>query len=152
AIARRADEVLDRLPSEIGEELPALLRALTTVSPGEETATARPALLAEVAGTPARSALVAALVEARLLRSDEDAGGQVFIRLAHEALLRRWPRAADIVAANRTFLETRARLRTDAQRWLSEGRNRELLLPSGKRLAEGEELLSSRRPEVDEEA
>ena len=92
-----------------------MLRALTTASPGDETVTARPALLTEVAGTPARSALVRALIDARLLVSDEDAGGHVFVRVAHEALLSRWPRAGDIVNANRNFLETRDRLRADAR-------------------------------------
>ncbi|WP_348625704.1 WD40 repeat domain-containing protein [Mesorhizobium sp. LNHC221B00] len=150
AIARRADEVLDLLAPGIQDALPAVLRALTTASLADETVTARPALYAEVAGTPARSALVSALIDARLLVSDEDAAGHVFVRLAHEALLSRWPRAGDIVNANRNFLATRERLRADAHRWHLENRNRELLLPSGKRLAEGEELMLTRRQEVDD--
>ncbi|RAZ78420.1 hypothetical protein DPM35_07560 [Mesorhizobium atlanticum] len=150
AIARRADEVLDLLAPGIQEALPAVLRALTTANLGDETVTARAALYTEVAGTPARSALVTALIDARLLVCDEDAAGHVFVRLAHEALLSRWPRAADIVNANRNFLATRERLRADAHRWHLESRNRELLLPSGKRLAEGEELMLSRREEVDD--
>ena len=117
AIARRADEVVDALPPDIQEALPAVLRALTTVRPGDEAVTARPVLLTEVAGTPARLALVDALIAARLLVSDEDAAGHVFVRVAHEALLSRWPRASDIVNANRNFLETRARLKADAHRW-----------------------------------
>ena len=128
-----------------------MLRALTTVRPGDEAVAARPALRAEVTGTPQRLALVEALVAARLLVSDEDAAGHVFVRVAHEALLSRWPRASDIVNANRSFLETRARLMADAHRWHSDNRNQELLLPSGKRLAEGEELLLSRREEVDDQ-
>jgi WD40 repeat protein/class 3 adenylate cyclase len=151
AIARCADEVVDALAPDIQEELPIVLRTLTTVRPGDETATARPALRGEVAGTPQRLALIEALVAARLLVSDEDAGGHVFVRMAHEALLNRWPRAGDIVTANRTFLETRARLTADAHRWHSDNRNQDLLLPSGKRLAEGEELLLSRREEVDDQ-
>lgn len=151
AIARRADEVVDALPPDIQEALPAVLRALTTVRPGDETVTASPVLLSEVAGTPARLALVDALIAARLLVSDEDAAGHVFVRVAHEALLSRWPRASDIVNANRSFLETRARLKADAHRWHSDNKNRELLLPSGKRLAEGEELLLSGREEVDDQ-
>ena len=151
AIARRADEVVDALPPDIQEELPVVLRALTTVRPGDEAVAARPALRAEVTGTPQRLALVEALVAARLLVSDEDAAGHVFVRVAHEALLSRWPRAGDIVNANRSFLETRARLMADAHRWHSDNRNQELLLPSGKRLAEGEELLQSRREEVDDQ-
>ncbi len=39
----------------------------------------------------------------------------------------------------------------DAHRWHADNRNQELLLPSGKRLAEGEELLQSRREEVDDQ-
>ena len=52
AIARRADEVVDALPPEIQEALPAVLRGLTTVRLGDETVTARPASLADVAGSP----------------------------------------------------------------------------------------------------
>ena len=151
AVARRADEVVDALPPDIQEALPAVLRALTTVRPGDEAATARPVLFAEVAGTPAGRVLVDALIAARLLVTDEDASGHVFVRVAHEALLSRWPRARDIVNANRNFLETRARLKADTHRWHADDRNRELLLPSGKRLAEGKELLLSRREEVDDE-
>ena len=151
AIARRADEVIEALPPEMQEALPAVLRALTTVRPGDEKVTARPVALGEIAAGRHGRALVEALIAARLLVSDEDVAGHVFVRLAHEALLSRWPRAAEIVNANRTFLETRARLRADAQRWHSDNRNRELLLPPGKRLAEGEELLQSRREEVDDQ-
>ena len=50
AIARRADEVVDALPPDIQEALPAVLRALTTVRLGDETVTARPALLARSRG------------------------------------------------------------------------------------------------------
>ena len=151
AIARRADDVLDALPPDVQEALPVTLRALTTVRPGDEAITARPAPLTEVASTPARLALVNALVAARLLVTDEDVTGLSFVRVTHEALLSRWPRASDIVNANKSFLETRARVTADAHRWHSDSKNAELLLPPGKRLAEGEELLLSRRQEVDDQ-
>ena len=67
AIARRADEVVDALPPDIQDALPAVLRALTTVRLGDEAITAGPASLDEVAGTPAQAALVDALIAARLL-------------------------------------------------------------------------------------
>src|SRR5262245_8196793 len=82
AIARRADEVVDALAPDIQQELPVVLRALTTVRPGDEAVTARPALRAEVTGTPQRLALIDALIAARLLVSDEDAAGHVFVRVA----------------------------------------------------------------------
>ena len=151
AIARRADEVVDALLPEIQAALPSLLRALTTVRLGDETITAGPASLDEVAGTPTQAALVNSLIAARLLASGEDAEGRPVIRVAHEALLTRWPRARAIVNANREFLETRARVQTDARRWHSDRKNPELLLPPGKRLAEAEELLHARRDEVDDQ-
>jgi len=150
AIARRADEVVDALAPDIQDALPALLRALTTVRSGDDAITAGPASLDELAGTPAQAMLVDALIAARLLVSDEDVAGRAVVRVAHEALLSRWPRARDIVNANRAFLETRTRIQSDARRWVSEGRNPELLLPPGKRLGEGEELLQSRRRELDD--
>jgi WD40 repeat protein/class 3 adenylate cyclase len=151
AIARRADEVVDALPPEIQDALPAVLRGLTTVRLGEESVTARPAPLAGLAASPARATLVDALIAARLLVSDEDAEGGAVVRMAHEALLSRWPRARDIVNANRSFLETRARVQADAHQWLLDSRNPDLLLPAGKRLAEAEELLQSRREEIDDQ-
>ncbi|TMJ35382.1 MAG: hypothetical protein E6G89_18710 [Alphaproteobacteria bacterium] len=151
AIARRADEVVDALPAAIQDALPAILRALTTIRPGDEAITIRPASLTEIAGTPAGAVLVDALIAARLLVSDEDVSGSVVVRVAHEALLSRWPRARDIIHANRSFLEMRARLQTEAHRWLSDKKNPELLLPVGKRLAEGEDLLLSRQEEVDDQ-
>jgi WD40 repeat protein len=149
AIARRADEVVDGLPSIIQDALPVVLRSLTTVRLGEETVTARPALRDEVAGSGEQAALVDALIAARLLVSDEDARGQAVVRVAHEALLSRWPRARELVNANRAFLETRARVQADAHRWYSDRKNPELLLPPGKRLAEAEDLLASRRNEIE---
>lgn len=151
AIARRADEVIDALSPEVQATLPIVLRNLVTVRLGEEALTACPAMLSEVAGPPAQRALVDAMIAARLLVSDENAVGEAIVRVAHEALLKRWPRARDIVDANRSFLETRARVQADAHRWLLENKNPELLLPPGKRLAESEELLLSRRDEVEQQ-
>jgi WD40 repeat protein/class 3 adenylate cyclase len=149
AIARRADEVFEALPLTVQEALPAVLRALITVR--DEAVGVRPALAADVANTQAKATLVDALIAARLLVTDENVEGHAVIRLAHEALLSRWPRARDIAAANRSFLETRARLQADARRWLSGEGSPDLLLPPGVRLAEGEELLRSRREEVDDQ-
>jgi type II secretory pathway pseudopilin PulG len=150
AIAQRADEVTGALPTDVQDALPVVISALTTVRQQDEAATARPALRREIAATPAQAALVDALIDARLLVSDEGTEGAAMVRFAHEALLSQWPLAREIIAANREFLATRARVRADARRWLAEDRNPDLLLPSGKRLAEAEDLLLTRREEVDE--
>jgi hypothetical protein len=67
------------------------------------------------------------------------------VRLAHEALLRCWPRLVQWLSANREFLRIRARVSEEAKRWQSEGRLAELLLAPGKPLAEGEFLLAQKQ-------
>ena len=92
AIARRADEVVDALPPDVQDALPSL-------SDPDDRAPRRggnncgAGLASDIAGTAARSVLVEALISARLLISDEDAEGRAVIRVAHEALFSRWPRA-----------------------------------------------------------
>jgi class 3 adenylate cyclase len=150
AIAQRADEVTGALPTDVQDALPAVISALTTVRQQDEAATARPALRREIAATPAQTALVDALIDARLLVSDEETEGAPMVRFAHEALLSQWPLAREIIAANREFLATRSRVRADARRWLAEDKNADLLLPPGKRLAEAEDVLLARREEIDD--
>jgi WD40 repeat protein len=151
AIAQRADEVTGALPTDVQDALPAVISALTTVRQQDEAATSRPALRREVAVTQAQTALVDALIDARLLVSDEGAEGAPMVRFAHEALLSQWPLAREIIAANREFLATRSRVRADAKRWLAEDKNPDLLLPPGKRLAEAEDVLLVRCEEIDDQ-
>ncbi|MHA1529998.1 MAG: nSTAND1 domain-containing NTPase, partial [Alphaproteobacteria bacterium] len=151
AIAQRADEVTGALPTDVQDALPTVISALTTVRQQDEAATARPALRREIAATQEQIALVDALIDARLLVSDEGTEGAPMVRFAHEALLSQWPLAREIIAANREFLATRSRVRADARRWLAENENPDLLLPPGKRLAEAEDVLLARREEIGDE-
>ena len=150
AIAKRADDVVNALPAPVQQALPALLRALITLDRDDGVATARSVLKTQAVHTPEAEALVRALVEARLLVTGGE-GDSTVLRVAHEALLTRWPRAREIITENREFLQARARLQTDADRWLREGKNPEDLLPSGKRLVEAREVLLARRDELDPE-
>ena len=150
AIAQRADEVTAGLPPDVQASLPAVISSLTTVRQQDEAATGRPALRREIAATPAQTALVDALIDARLLVSDEGTEGAPMVRFAHEALLSQWPLAREIIAANREFLATRSRVRADRRRWLAEERSQDLLLPPGKRLAEAEDVLLTRKLEIDD--
>ena len=145
AIAERAEEVCAALPAAT---VGAVLRELVTLREDQDEASARPARRAEVATTPERERIVDALVAARLVVSAGTAAGPV-LRLAHEALIRRWPRLAELTAADREFLRARARLQADRDRWEGEDRSLDLLLPHGKRLAEGVEVLTARRDDID---
>ena len=82
AIAQRADEVTGALPTDVQDALPAVISALTTVRQQDEAATGRPALRREIAATPSQTALVDALIDARLLVSDEGKEGEPMVRFA----------------------------------------------------------------------
>ena len=117
AIATRADETVARLPAEAQAALPRVLRTLTTLGSGADQATmARAASLDEFPAGGAARTLVEALTAARLLVAASD-GAIATVRLAHEALLRRWDRARDQLEADRRDLETRVLIERQERRW-----------------------------------
>jgi hypothetical protein len=151
ALARRADEEYAKLPANVQAALPAVFRALVTVRQGEDEAiVAQPVLREVFAAAADQDALIEAFIQARLFVSDRTSVEQkAMVRLAHEALLRCWPRLVQWLNVNREFLRTRARVSEEAARWQSEDRLPELLLAPGKPLAEGEFLLAQQKQELD---
>ena len=150
ALARRAEEEFAKLPLAVQAVLPAVFRGLVTVRHGaEETMVTQPAPRKAFEAVPEQDALVEAFIQARLLVTDRTSAGEPMVRLAHEAILRRWPRLEKSLADDRDFLRIRARVAEEAARWQSDGRLPELLLQPGKPLAEGEFLLGRRPEELD---
>ena len=129
--------------------LPALLLALVEVDEIKGTATARTVRRSSLSD-PRQRELAEHLVEARLAVADDTGAGQT-VRLAHEALLAHWPRLCALIEEHRDFLIVRRRLQADAASWERHGQHDDFLLPPGRRLAEAEELLSRRRPDLDPE-
>lgn len=78
-------------------------------------------------------ALAEAFVRARLFVA-ELSDGLAGVRVAHEALLRQWPRARDWIQDNRRLLQAKARMRRAAARWIEEGRSADQLLNPGRPL------------------
>jgi tetratricopeptide (TPR) repeat protein len=122
-------------------ELPWLLQHLVVVHADEEGVTGRRMARSQAAADGQRQ-LVQSLVDARLLVS-ELAFGEPVVSVAHEALLRHWPRVVDWIDGNRAALQTRTRLSVLAQRWQRETRRRDLLLPQGRLLEEARALLGN---------
>jgi eukaryotic-like serine/threonine-protein kinase len=143
AIERRAEATFVALDEEAQAELPAVVRQLVTFT-REDAATARAASGEQLMNPPARGRLVEAFVAARLLAADAS-GGRALIRIAHEALGRSWSRMAALIAADRDFLRTRARVESSAHQWEEENKDSEFLLPPGRPLAEAAEILATRR-------
>ena len=123
AIAKRAEDIVGALPTTALEALPRVLRALTAPGgPGVSTA-ARPALLQAFPTGTASRLIVDALLAGRLLVASNERG-EPTVRLAHEALLTRWERAASQTDADKRDLETRGRVESQLSRW-SEGMPRD---------------------------
>lgn len=102
------------------------------------------ALLAD----PDARVLGEAMIEARLLMTDQDDEAQPVVTLCHEAMLKHWSRLKSWAAANREFLMLRSRIAEAAGRWKEEHEDESWLLQPGKPVVEGQHLLE-RRDELD---
>ncbi len=149
AIAHHADQLVEGLPSELNAALPSLLLSLVEIDQIKGTATARTVRRSSLSG-PQQNELADKLVAARLAVADDPGTGET-LRVAHEALLTRWPLFAKLIDEHRDFLIVRRRLQGDAANWQGSGGDADLLLPAGRRLAEAEDVLSKRRADLDPE-
>ncbi|WP_431262514.1 winged helix-turn-helix domain-containing protein [Roseateles chitinivorans] len=163
AIGRRAEALLGELPPAQQEALPRLLPRLVALGGEEASPTSRWLAASELTDAQ-EQALVRAFVDARLLVADRvggmnagaDAdvdgglngsgggsggggirsrvGGVSGYRVAHEALLRRWPRVTAWVAQHRASLAARDELRPWVARWIEADQAGPLLMPRGSTL------------------
>lgn len=124
AIATLADATIAGLPAEAAAELDALLRGVVAESDGRGAPVLRPLPPDWAHGNAARESLLQALVSARLLI--DDAG---HVRVAHEALLRQWPRARDSAALRPESLRLTLALTPLAAAWQQSGAADDLTLP-----------------------
>ena len=139
AMGARAEQVTQALSAQHVAALPRVLSHVVSLSEDDLPVTSRHVPWAALSQA-ADLELVRALVEARLFVSDLDAGVPTF-GIAHDALLRRWPRVAAWIERHRSALQLRTRISAQASRWQSSGRSRELLLPRGAQANQARELL-----------
>ncbi|MGO9238908.1 MAG: AAA family ATPase [Methylocella sp.] len=158
AIGAEAEKAVGALSPEANSRLPRLLRALAEIGSGlgADAAAFRLCDVAweDAASDPASEALVNALLAARILvlRRGATTAAQAparsgrRIRLTHEAVLRTWARAQNIVTEHRDFFRVRGEVMAAQRRW---ARYRDehggrggagLLLAKGVALAEGEDI------------
>lgn len=143
ALAKRADESFTTLDPE--QQAIARRAMLRLTQPGEGTEdTRRRAELNELARRPeerdAVQHVVDALVAARLLTTGGDGQtGARWVDVAHEALIRGWPRLRGWLEEDRKDLVAHHRLTDAADDWEHGGRDPDLLF-RGTRLAEARDL------------
>lgn len=139
ALATRAEEVWNGLDAALRGTLPAVLRSLVEIDARNRGAVARRTAPLARFDAGAR-ALIAAFVDARLFTAGSDEAGSPTVSVAHEALLRNWPRVHEWVRENEEYLRGRARLEAAASLWREEGEAVERLLPPGKPLTDAIDL------------
>jgi hypothetical protein len=141
SIGARAEQVISALgPVQIAA-LPHVLSQLVLVADDESTVTSRRVPWTTLRND-AENKLVQALVDAHLFVSDLQGGAPAF-GIAHEALLRRWPRVVAWIDEHRQALQVRSRISAQANRWQDSGRKRDMLLPSGTQANQARQLLKT---------
>ena len=149
ALAQRAEEVFQDLPAGQKEAFPLVMRALVRVAEeGDGPVSGKRAPLDKVASSQEARGLISRLASARLLITDLAGDGAAVVRLGHEALLKHWPRLAELIDRDRDFLRARERVGAAARRWEQEKRSPDFLLAPGKPLEEGRHLLAERASEL----
>lgn len=149
ALLQHAEQVWKScVPTGSEEEARRLLAGLVRVVPGGD-AMLRRVLTREEAGEERwRLAQAMAAKDQRLLVLHGGEGRPESAELAHEALITQWPEMAEVVRVDADFLDARAEIQHDLDRWERVGRRSDLL-PGGfqldsltKRLHRREEELS----------
>ncbi len=138
AVAHRAEAVFAELPDDVRAQLDHVLAQLVVLQPDSDSVSARRAPRPALENGAAR-ALVDAFVKGRLFVGAQTADSADF-GVAHEALLRQWPRARDWTQDNRRLLQAHGRLVRAAARWQEASRREDHLLHHGQPLEEALEV------------
>lgn len=121
AIGTYAEAVFATLDEDAQNALGKVFLALVTVDErGTPTRSRVP--LTKIAQSDETTHLVEALIEARLLITDQDESSMAVVEVAHEALLRTWTRLVDWIATVADDLRLRDRVIQAAHEWDAAGR------------------------------
>lgn len=148
AIGKNAEQAISHLTEAEKASLPRILSLLVTLREDEKSITSRTARWSQLQNL-AETALVQAMVDSRLFVSHLQNGEPCF-SIAHEALLRRWPRATAWISEHNDSLSIKSRLQHLSQRWLSEAKHSAYLLAEGKPLKEAQSLRQNPLFDLDE--
>ncbi|GAA3798400.1 hypothetical protein GCM10022226_17170 [Sphaerisporangium flaviroseum] len=135
AIAMTAERVHDELPDDLRHLVRRVMLRLTAPGDGTEDTRRRAPRLELVSGPDSVSVafVLDRLIERRLVTADQDS-----VTVAHEALIRTWPRLRSWLAEDRDLLRAHRKLTEAAGEWDQHGRDGAFLY-RGARLARWEE-------------
>jgi hypothetical protein len=152
ALAKRADTIFLEFSPEQQAVTRRLMLRLTQPGEGPED-TRRRAAMIELWTRPeeqwAIEQVVQQLTSARLLTTSVDASGQRQVDVAHEALIRGWPRLRRWIEEDRTALRTHRRITEAAQEWQRMQRDESVLF-RGARLAQAHEWRAQHEDDIND--
>ncbi len=150
ALATRAEGVFMALDVVTRATLPSVLRRLVFIDPAQGNAALRRSATRDSFANGDAQSLVSAFVSARLFVADSGEGGTPTVSVAHEALIRHWPRVQQWLKDDREYLATRARVESAASVWRSEGESPLFLMNAGRALRDAVAIVGQRRDEIDD--
>jgi cellulose biosynthesis protein BcsQ/energy-coupling factor transporter ATP-binding protein EcfA2 len=133
SLERNAEDCFERLPSADKDTAMAVLLNLVHVT-FDGSFIRRVATLDEMIGIGEPNdthRIVDSLVAARLVVVSSDKTSQAKVELAHEAIIRSWPRLRGQVEQFAQFLRSRTKLEIAARQWLEANKDPEFLYPQG---------------------
>jgi len=146
AVAERAEATYNGLDKEAQATAQ---RAFTEFTQVDErgVVTGRRTSLDRFAGNAATLRLIGAFIRNRLLVMEQGEGDQAVVEVAHEALLKSWPRLQAWVESTRDDRRLLAEMRLAAQQWAAKDRQRAYLWTNG-RASEMIKMLDRLRPRL----
>jgi TPR repeat protein/energy-coupling factor transporter ATP-binding protein EcfA2 len=139
AIRITAERAFEALSAEDQQAARQLFLRLVTPGEGQEDTRARAAMPLERAQLKIVEQFAGP--RTRLLVTGFDRARRPTVEVAHEALIRTWPRLRAWIDANREKLRARAAVLQDKADWEQNGRRDDMLLPTGLQLERARNLL-----------
>ncbi|MEM7068366.1 MAG: hypothetical protein AAF478_05725 [Pseudomonadota bacterium] len=150
AIGRRAEEIFNSLSADAKKAFARIFRSVVHLGVGfKERPTKKIVKLKSFEGDKPALEFIDAFAEGRLfvVSSMDD---EPVVTLAHEALLRSWPRLLTWLEDDRELLIFRSRLKLAADRWLEAKEDPQFLLAAGRQLDEAQLVQSKFHQEIDD--
>jgi hypothetical protein len=140
AIRITAERTFTALSAEDQQAARQLFLRLVTPGEGQEDTRA----LAAMPSEPMQRGIVEQFAgpRTRLLVTGSDRAARPTVEVAHEALIRTWPRLRGWINANREKLRARTAVLQAKAEWEQQGRREDLLLPVGFQLERARDLLA----------
>jgi energy-coupling factor transporter ATP-binding protein EcfA2 len=140
AIRLTAERTFDALSPADQQAARQLFLRLVTPGEGQEDTRARAAMPVDQAQRKIVEQFAAQ--RTRLLVTGFDRAARPTVEVAHEALIRTWPRLRQWIDSNREKLRSRAAILQTKAEWEHQGRREDLLLPAGFQLERARALLA----------